>query len=225
MLEWLGGTHEERARRWARFSADPDDRPAVARLLTSEPAAATRIAALVRAGLARIVAPDAPPAPAPRMPSIPPSAPSRHTPPLGSAAPRSSLPPRKKPSMQLDPGLVPVFDDEPELDPDLPPLPDGEAQLDDPLDALERDIAVLEQQNASGEVRAAAWRAFGEAWEQRFGSVEEAARAYREAAAAAPDDREILALASDRCAALGQADLAVAYARAMVNAAPEGAER
>ncbi|HJL14137.1 MAG TPA: hypothetical protein RMH99_00705, partial [Sandaracinaceae bacterium LLY-WYZ-13_1] len=228
-VQWLGGPHLERARRWARFQTK-DERPAVSTLLQTEPAAAPRIAALVRAGLARIVSPDAPPAPAPRVSQIPVTgALGRHTPPLGSPAGpapagRSSLPPRRRPSVQLDPGLSPLFEDEPVLDVDLPAFPERAAPLDDPLDELERTIAGLEQRDAPGAERAAAWTRFGEVWESRFGSVEEAARAYREAAAADDTDPAALARASEACAAIGQADLAVAYARAAVSAAPEGPE-
>src|SRR5690606_15402863 len=63
------------------------------------------------------------------------------------------------------------------------------------------------------------------AWEQRFGSLEEATRAYREAAAADAEDRAALERASELCAALGQADLAVAYARASVAQTPKGPAR
>lgn len=225
-LEWLPGPHLDRAQRWARF-AGSEESPLVAALLKTEPAAAPRIAALVRAGLARIVSPEAAPAPPPRMPSIPVSPPSRNTPPLGSPTPArpSTLPRRRKPSVELDPGLTPIFHDEPQLTTDLPAFPEAVAKLDDPLDELEREIALLEQSSAPGRDRARAWRAFAEVWESRFGSIEETARAYREAAAADPEDRRSLERASELCAALGQADLAVAYARAAVSTASEGAER
>ncbi len=84
---------------------------------------------------------------------------------------------------------------------------------------------MLEQTSAEGSERARAWKRFGDAWESRFGSLEEAARAYREAAAADSADPEVLERASELCAALGQADLAVAYARASVAIASEGSER
>lgn len=223
-LEWLETPHLERAMRWARIEAD-DTRKPVAALLKKEPAAAPRIAALVRAGLARIVSPDAPPAPVPRVGPLPASSgPTRNTPPLGSPAPALVERPRTI-TVQLDPALSPIFDDEPQLTTPLPEIPQPVARLDDPLDALERSIALLEQAGAPGPERAEAWRRFGDAWEERFGSLEEAARAHREAAAADPEDRVALARASELCAALGRADLAVAYARASVSAAQEPIER
>lgn len=218
-LEWLPSPHLERAIRWARFDGK-EKRGPVAGLLQIEPAAAPRIAGLVRAGLARIVSPDAPPAPPPRAGLLPPAVPTRATPPLGSLAPEPS-----PPSVEIVPSLFPIFVDEPVLTSPLPELPQPVAPLGDPLDALERRIAMLEQAGASGPERAAAWRAFGDAWEERYGSLEEASRAYREAAAADPGDRVALSRASELCAALGQADLAVAYARAAVSQAPEGKER
>ncbi|HEY8431086.1 MAG TPA: hypothetical protein VIL20_22055, partial [Sandaracinaceae bacterium] len=224
-LEWLPSPHHERAVRWARFDAKDANVP-VAALLKKEPAAAPRIAALVRAGLARLVSPDAAPAPAPRAAPLPVSVPpSRHTPPLGLAAPPPRAESAREPSVQLDPGLSPIFGDASPLETELPRFAAPSAAWDDPLDELERYIAILEQRDAPGAERAEAWKSFGDAWLDRFGSIEEAARAYREAAAADPEDRAALDRAAELCAALGQADLAVAYARASVNVAREGGAR
>lgn len=227
-LEWLPTPHTERAARWARFDGR-ETRGPVAGLLKIEPAAASRVAALLRAGLARIVSPDrtsvTPPA-APASPASSSSSPPRTTlppePPAPSIAPE---PPPATFSVELIPALFPLFDGEPQLHRALPRFPEPVEPLNDPLDALERRITALEQTNAPGPERAEAWRRFGEAWETRFGSLEEAARAYREAAAADAEDRLASERAADRCAALGQTDLAVAYGRASVSAAADEPER
>ncbi len=68
-LDWREGPHLARARRWAGIDGKNELR--IGALLTSAPAAASRIAALVRAGLARIVPPGtSAPAPARRLISI-----------------------------------------------------------------------------------------------------------------------------------------------------------
>lgn len=218
-LEWLPNPHIERAKRWARFEGK-EESSSVASLLQLEPAAASRIAALVRAGLARLASPDALPAPPPRKTTLPPApASTRATPPHGSPAPQDA------PASERLPSLFPLLVGEPELSNPLPELPRAIATLDDPLDTLERHIAALERAGAPGPERAAAWRRFGEVWYERFGSLEEASRAYREAAAADPDDTIALRRAAELCAALGQADLALAYARAAVSQASPGKER
>jgi len=55
-------------------------------------------------------------------------------------------------------------------------------------------------------------------WERRFGSLEEAARAMREAVAADPDDPTLMERAAQHCFRLGQAELAVRYAGAAIAA-------
>ncbi|MGF1468756.1 MAG: hypothetical protein ACFCGT_21730 [Sandaracinaceae bacterium] len=222
-LEWIDGPALQRALRGAGFD-DLGREPTGATLLRQEPAAAPRTAALVRAGLARVVPRDAPPSPGPRHAPLPRAAPSKGTPPLGSA--QADRPKRRRhPSMQLDPGLAELFDPKRQIEVSLPSFPAPTTSLDDPLDALERTIASLEQADAAGAERAAAWRAFGAGWRDRFLSLEEAARAYREAVAADPEDADALVQATELCAALGQSDLAVAYARARIGIAEAGPGR
>lgn len=201
-LEWAASPHLERARRWAGFDAP---RPSLGELVKTEPGAALRVSALVQAGLARLVGPERTSASGPSTPRDP-TSPS-DTPALTAAG---------DPSLVVDAPLPVML---------LPRWTLGTASLEDPLERLERGVNVLERSRASGPERAAAWRRLGDAWLERFSSLEEAARAQREAAAAAPEDPATLERAAELCGALGQTDLAVAYARAAVSAVPPGPAR
>ncbi|AKF07629.1 hypothetical protein [Sandaracinus amylolyticus] len=233
-LEWLQGPHTARARRWAGLDAAEKSakEPRIAAFLMSAPAAASRIAALVRAGLARVVTPGASaPAPARRLPSLPAPAPAPEAvsirpgnlsiPPARSA----SIPPPRPAAVQLSPGAAQAFAQIETFDLTLPELPPATRALDDALDPLEREIAVLEESGAPAVERAAAWRAAAETWLERYASVEERERALREAAAALAEDPETLLAAADACAACAHTDLALAYGRAAVGAAGEGPRR
>lgn len=101
-----------------------------------------------------------------------------------------------------------------------------EDRLDFPSDAkgdalteLERNVVQLEASHASPEERAAGWRQIGRTWRSVYQSLSEAARAYREAAAADPNDLSSLEQAADLCRIMGDLDLACAYGRAAVRAA------
>jgi tetratricopeptide (TPR) repeat protein len=217
-LVWEPVPDAELARRWSELDGDTEVR--IADMLARSPAGAARVAALIGAGFARMDAAESVPPPPPRRPSLIP--PGGTTGP--SAPPDGSLPPPREPVLRLDPGegattLAPEDLVEPVWQP-----PPATASLDDPLDALERDIARLEQSGAPGPERARAWRALARAWQREYGSLEEAARAWREAASADPSDRTALEEAALLCAAMGSTDLARAYAQAGVAAAPPGAD-
>ncbi len=195
----------EEARAWAQLQDDDLARP-LAHLLVRQPGAAARIAALVRAGMLQIVdATETPPAPE-RTISTPPGA-------------RTSLAPQRDPLQVLTPGATESVDED-ELAAPLLPLPHATAALDDGLLDLERRLAHLEEVGAPGPERAEVWREFAQACQRELGSLEEAARAYREAAAADPTDYPALRNAATLCASMGRLDLAQAYAEAATAAAP-----
>jgi hypothetical protein len=127
--------------------------------------------------------------------------------------------------VQLSPGAAQIFEHVGELAAPLAELPPIASKLEDPLDAIEREIAILEESTAKAEERAAAWRSAAETWLYRYGSVEEHERALRESAAAVPGDARALLDAANACAASARTDLALAYGRAAVAAALEGDER
>ncbi|MDH5491100.1 MAG: hypothetical protein OEY14_04045, partial [Myxococcales bacterium] len=104
----------------------------------------------------------------------------------------------------------------------LPPATD---RLDDPLEAIERAIAGLESADALAAERAEAWMKLAVAWLRELGAMEEATRAYREAAAADPTNVEALRLAMTSCAAMGELRLACAYGEACVAASTNASER
>jgi tetratricopeptide (TPR) repeat protein len=234
-FEALAVPHAGRGLRWAGLDQTPG-RQEVATLLSRAPAAAPKIAALIRAGMARLLEPaavDAPPPP-PRPTSLLPTASGAASTKSATHAgggdergtsPPSVLPPARAPELLLDPGAAPVPDLPVDLATPLRAFPPVATPLEDPLDAVEAEIGRLELAGASGEVRAAAWKQAARLWQTRFGSVEEAARCYREAAAADPTDRAALEQAALLCAALGRPALAAAYGRAASALCPEGEAR
>ncbi|MFW6049989.1 MAG: hypothetical protein ACODAU_02375 [Myxococcota bacterium] len=218
LFEWLPpGPHSDVARKWSKLDADGAE--PVADLLSRSPAGPSRIAALVRAGFARLSPPGAAPAPPPRRASI------AHPGPGSQRPPATSLPPPREPRLKLDPGQAP----RPEPPADLavplwrPPAPT--ASLADPLDPLEREIAALEEAEAPGIERARVWRALARTWQREYGALEEAARAWREAVHADPSDGTALDEAALLCAAMGRTDLARSYAQAEVGVAASASER
>lgn len=208
----------------------------VFQILRRSPAAASRIAALVRAGLV-LLQPEtheAPPpmrprslAPAPVTPSL---APHRHHA-MGTKGERfrdtlrPGAAPAREPVVRLEPGSASLELEEFETAGELPAIPAFVAPLADPLDAPERAVAQLEHAQAPGEDRANAWLAFGRAWLRYGSSIDEAARCAREAAAADPSNLLALRESTHLCAAMGRLDLARAYARATVHYAPDDESR
>ena len=285
---WASHPVREQAARWAQLG-DLSTQPRVADILARTPAAACRIAALVRAGIARVVSPHdsapppperpasiAPPPPRDR-PSIPAPAPgperagaassrgtvhsddgsaasaTRETPNPASPAPEVHAP---HPSREVALSAAPAEasqrpaprdrggseDSTDETDPGADPgpeegyhddlgaslgdrLPPMVAPLADPLDEGERQLATLEQAAAPGQERAAVWRRLARIWQSHYGSMFEAARCLREAAAADPRDVTSLSGAAALCAAMDRLDLARAYADAALSVAQGNGRR
>ena len=200
------GVHAEIARRWGGLRDEDEGRP-IASVLGRSPGAASRLAALFRTGVVRCSAIDAAP-------------PASDSAAADSDVDRSSLTPPIAPERNWAPGsLVPPPSGRVEVD-SLPPV---EGPLGDPLVATERRILELEANGAPGPERAAVWKEAARLWQQHHGALEEAARALREATAADPSDPDCARLTSRACLALGQLDLARAYARTATDAAPSPA--
>ncbi|MBK6578979.1 MAG: hypothetical protein IPG17_22885, partial [Sandaracinaceae bacterium] len=139
LLIWQDSAHRAAAEAWAELPAlDP---PRVARLLATSPAAASRIAALLRAGLVFLSARvDSPPPPPPRPTTIapPPAGPTEAA--IAPAVIIESIPSAKLPARpaSVPPPRLSEFGHK------LTPLPPILMRLDDPLDPLEKRIANLE---------------------------------------------------------------------------------
>jgi tetratricopeptide (TPR) repeat protein len=221
---WVDGPHSALGKAWCRLDPPPDRTP-VYECLRRAPAAAARIAALVRAGLVTLRG-ETVPSPVPPPPTV-------ESVPAAAARPsmprfRDTLRPGIEPpvphalALKIDVSAATIeTEDFAALTPDLPALPDVRAALEDPLDALEREIAALERDGAPGEARAKSWTQLARLWLRHHGSIDEAARCHREAVAA-----DSASFASEReaatlCAAMGRLDLARAYARAAVRYAPD----
>ena len=270
-IDWLPGPYDALARAWADLGELPA-RPAVSTVLAKRPAAAPRIAALVRAGLAKLDPPgralsnpplavppeppareapatsaDARPAPAstpptaletsaggprevreraPREPArvepvqdAPATNGARRSDPA-AAQPGSFRPPR----VRFDPGDL-HDGSEPLAPAALPVLPRPSLELDDPLQALEAQVRELERDQAAGPERARVFRAIARIWHERFGCIERAARAFREAASADPSDVAALQHAALHCHYLGENELAERYVQCAITAATLPVER
>ena len=229
-VEALEAPHVDRAFRWAELAAHRGG-ATIADILARDPAAAPRIAALARAGFLRLLPPrtSTPPPPPPRPTSLAPATTHGATPSLSTPSMLRSvislLPPPRAADLVLDPGAAPLPDLPEDLATPLRTFPPVATPLGDPIDPVETEIARLEQSGAAGAERAAAWKQAARQWQTRYGSVEEAARCFREAAAADPSDRGALEQAAMLCAALGDASLAQAYGRAAAALAPAGEAR
>lgn len=102
--------------------------------------------------------------------------------------------------------------------PSLRQLPAAVVPLDDPLLGMESRLAGLERAGASPAERAETWHDIGRQWQLRYGSIEESARAYREAAAVDPTDVRLLQRAATASLSAGDSGLGRAYARAALKA-------
>lgn len=210
-FEWLDTPQKTRAAQWADLGEISSATLAGA-LFPRHPAAPSRIAALVRAGLARLSERRSQvPPPAPRNPGFAGPSPSQRPEPPVTGITRAL-------SQPLSPGRSRA--EEPPLDilPVPAWLPPASGELDDPLDALERKIAQLEQSEAPAAQRCRAWLDLAQAFLSHFDAIDEAARASREAASADPSSTEALDLAAKLCSAIGQPELAHAYAAALAAA-------
>jgi hypothetical protein len=208
-FDWLDTQQRERAASWADFG-EVNDSIQAAQLFARHPAAPSRIAALVRAGLARLSEERSPlPHPAPRNPVI--AAPA----PRPSARPQGSIRPPPRESLRaFSPGQAALERGPLGIEPVASWFPDQSATLDDPLDQYERRIASLEQAGGSPAERARAWLDLGRAFRTHHDSIDESARACREAAAADPRSPEALEAAANMCSATGEPELAYQYALA-----------
>ncbi len=220
-FDWLPGPLAKRATEWADFGEVRDLMPASA-LFARHPAAPSRIAALVRAGLARLseARPSIPPAP-PRQPVI--AAPAPVAPPnqaSGSIAPPREILITKRESARARGAERPIG-----IDPIRGWFPGFAGPLQDPLDPIERRITGLEQAGARAIERAQAWLELARAFRAEHDSIEEAARAAREAAAADPDEVVALETAAELCSASGQPEIAYAYAQAAASKHQDAAAR
>lgn len=184
-LIWLEASGRERATLWADLGEAPSG-VSVGTLFPRHPAAPSRIAALVRAGVARLeIEPKQRASTAAQVGQTPtPSAPTGG--PLG---------------------IVPVAPWIPKV---RGPLGDPLAPLEARLEAL-GPLGDAEHRHARAEI----WLALAELHRARQHSLPEATRAAREAAAAAPDDERALALAAELSGASGAPELAYAYARSL----------
>lgn len=204
---WVEAPEQKRAAVWAELGDIPHAM-SVATLFPRHPAAPSRIAALVRAGVARLDVSSG---------SAPPGA-KKSAPPMSSAPPTRAVgtPSSAPGSIPLGPlGLVPVASW----------LPEPTGALGDPLLALEARVHERVTGDATASERSAAWLALAEGWRLHQHSTAEATRAAREAAAADPTDPRALASAATLTAATGTPDVAYAYALAWSNCAPTPEER
>lgn len=248
-LVWVDGPLLADAQQWASLP-EVQDRPVVSTVLGRVPAAAAEIASLVRTGFVRLTAPGGQPAQQKsRKDTLPPPAPrlvtlaevaqlpaSTPLPPPPLVLGRSSAPPPKRssplpapaslrpPRTQLQPGGA-GHDVEPLPQIELKQWPSERTPLEDPLRELELQVARLEESKSEGRARAYVFLQIAALWQSRIGSLEHSTRALREAAAADPDDTQVLLQTARQCGSLGQGSLAVAYARAVAFTAGTPAER
>ncbi len=219
-FEWLDTPQRERAAAWADLG-DIDGPIQTASMFARHPAAPSRIAGLARAGLARLSEKrlSLPPA-APRTPSI--AAPA----PVPEGRPRGSIaPPPITPLPPVAPGAMRSEGSPLQLTAAASWFPQAKGTLDDPLDALERRIAALEQRGASEGERAQAWLELARGFMISFDSVDEAARANREAAAAATEDPKTVEAAAKSCSVVCRPELAYAYAKTWAELLAEPTKR
>lgn len=194
---WAEGAEPRRAAEWA----DLGDIPiavSLGTLFPRHPAAPSRIAALLRAGVAKLDVTD----------GI-----------LEAAVQRRSTRPGPAAAAGDDPSnaLGPLA---------IAPVPSwftiSDQPLADPLASTETQALELDRAEAAPHTRAAAWLALAEGWRAQH-SLGEAARAAREAAAAAPHDVTALAAATRLAASAGDPEAALAYGHAWVQATEPGA--
>jgi hypothetical protein len=203
---WVDSSEQKRAAIWAELGDIPHAM-SVATLFPRHPAAPSRIAALVQAGVARLDVGGSSQAPSAKPP-----------------APRSSTPDSAGPS-EPAPEPAPILTGPLGIVPLRSWLPEACAALGDPLLLLEERVRERVAESAPASERAAAWLALADGWRLHQHSSAEATRAAREAAAADPTDARALASAATLTAATGAPDLAYAYALAWANCAASPEER
>lgn len=229
-LIWQETPHTELAKVWSAFGKI-SERQIVSTILLRTPAAAPTIAALARAGIVRLeasrpasVVPERNritlPRPPPRISTLPPA----------EEFP-GALMPRERPELSIRP--FKLHNDEIEknsltttIQPtELRPIRIATTPLRDPIRVAEQKVIALDKPDALASDLAQALCDFAKLVRTRTGSTEEAAYAYRRAAAADPTSREAIQQSALICHALGDHELATTYARAAADLAPTGAER
>jgi len=213
------------AKRWASFGELPD-KPVVAALLAKLPACAPHIAALLRAGLAvletaspgratsSLPAPTLPPPPSrfSRLPLI-----NWASKPISTEQMPAAVSGRR---IRLEPGGAgDRIDEIPEVAKVV--WPKRLSALADPL--REPELELVEEVEPAR--RAGLFMKLAELWEQRIGSLEEASRNLREAAAAQPEAASLLLMAADACARVGHGEVALRYAGAALPLCSDAAQR
>src|SRR5690349_15961779 len=160
-FEWLDTPQRTRAAHWADLGEVPSAMLASA-LFPRHPAAPSRIAALVRAGLARLSErrSNLPP-PAPRNPGFAAPAPEQRDGPITAT---------RALALQLLPGSGRSDTRPIGIGPVASWLPTPTGALHDPLDTLERRIAQLEQTGASAVERGRAWLELSQAFRLQLDS-------------------------------------------------------
>ena len=234
---WVETPAQKRAASWAELGDIPHAM-SVSTLFPRHPAAPSRIAALVRASVARLdvggatAVPAAPDAHEPAKPgaaaagdqrtedaSVPPSAQSP------TARPEADPPPAAPTNGTAKTHGTHGTRGPLEIVPTESWLPRAHASLGDPLVPLEAKLDALNASSAPAAERAAAWLALANAWREYQQASTEATRAAREAAAADPSDPRALATAAALTSASGSPQMAYAYARAWAHALTEPSER
>jgi len=209
-FEWLDVAYVDQAQSWLG-SLSFGDGETWDGLRKKDSLRGARVLALIRSGFARLVDPAAKAPP-------PPARPQTLTPTSRSVSTPNKLP-WKEDSHDATPPYADLRSENAQpLLASLRRFPHFQGPLEDPLDPLEQQIAALEQRAAEASERALAWKQLAEFWHEYYGSIEEAARAYREAVAADPYDVEALEKASRLTAALGQTELAYRYGEVWVSA-------
>jgi hypothetical protein len=226
---WLESAEQRRAAEWA----DLGDIPiavSLGTLFPRHPAAPSRLAALLRAGIAKLDVSDGSTSGfgraseesttlAAHQVSAPPES-------AQAADEMLSAEARREESNAIEESAPAAADVGPlRIEPVACWLETTEQSLADPLSALEARANELDADAADGRERAQAWLALADAWLTQQHSYLEAARAAREAAAADPSNVEALACAATYTAAAGAPEIALAYALAWAERCEPGVEQ
>ncbi len=222
---WRESALEKRAAVWADLGDIPHAITA-STLLSRHPSAASRIAALIAAGLARLDTPSASEVPVSR----PLQQATTKPPQVITSRPYEVASPTEIPSLLPHNGVstvpMPAADARGPLDLEPPAwwLPVARFTLDDPIAPLEQQVSFAEGSGSPTE-RANAWLGLAAGFRLHQRSLLEATRAAREAAAAAGDHAGALALAAELSAASGHPEVAYPYAMAWAAHAQTQTER
>ncbi|MBN1652396.1 MAG: hypothetical protein JXA30_01330 [Deltaproteobacteria bacterium] len=227
---WLDSPHAELAKSWSTIDQTTEPQ-LVSTILVRMPPAAATIAALARAGIVELTRQKPPsimpepkkvtlPRPPPRLSTLPSpqglsDAVVLRNRPLPSHI-RYKLEHEQQTSAAPNPVITPT---------ELQPIQLQASPLHDPVGFAEQKAKALSKRDAPAYEIAQAWCEFAQLMRNRIGSIEDAARAYEQAAAADPACQEALRQSSLLFRALGDERRATTYARAAADSAAIGAER